>query len=178
MEEFFLRFFRPLCYFSEGITGNKAEAEDIATRCLTSLWERKELLNNGDKARAYLYTSARNQCINYLRHQKVREGHRKATEETQLPVESSVESRIFEAELLQLVYNAIDRLPSKYRDVLNLVYRDGLSHQEAAERLSISKDSLKMRKARATAALRDALGKKDGLDSAAVLLILLPWLFD
>ena len=178
MEAFFLRFFRPLCYFSEGITGNRPEAEDIATRSLTSLWERKELLADEDKAKAYLYTAARNQSVNYLRHQKVREGHRKATVAMSLPEESSVEARIFEAELLQLVYSEIDRLPVKYREVLHLVYRDGLSHQEASEKLSISKDIFKMRKARATAALRAALARKNGLSHPAVLLVLLPWLFD
>lgn len=178
MAGFFSRFFRPLCYFSEGLTGNKPEAEDIATRCLISLWERKELLADEDRAKAYLYAAARNQSINYLRHLKVREGHRKAAADMPLPEESSIETRIFESELLQLVYSEIDRLPAKYREVLQLVYRDGLSHQEAAEQLSVSKDVFKMRKARATAALREALARKNGLGHPAVLLILLPWLFE
>jgi len=64
-----------------------------------------------------------------------------------------------QAELLQRIYEEIEKLPKKCRQVFKLAYLDGLSNEEIAELLHINYQSVKNQKVRALKILRLALNK-------------------
>ena len=69
-EQVFKLFYRDISYFTEKVTGNKQEAEDITIQAFTKLFERYHLFNSIANIRAFLYTTARNAGFNYIRDTK------------------------------------------------------------------------------------------------------------
>ncbi len=76
-------------------------------------------------------------------------------------------------DIRRVVREEIDRLPESYRQPLALCYLEGLTHEEAAERLGWPVGTVKTRLARARGRLRDRLDRRGlGLSVAFLLLCL------
>ena len=69
-ETIFRCHYRPLTMYALRYTENIDDAEDIVQQSFIDIWER---LSGGmaiDNLKAYLYTSVRNRCYNYLPHNR------------------------------------------------------------------------------------------------------------
>lgn len=81
--------------------------------------------------RFYLYRTVQNQCLNYIRDKKVEDSYRSKTEVT---TEDYFYNALLEEEIFIRLRQAIDELPEKYRNVINLNL-EGLSDKEIAEKV-------------------------------------------
>ncbi len=64
---------------------------------------------------------------------------------------------ILEQEALDMLYQAIETLPHKYRVILRMSFVEGLRNAEIAKRLGIAEITVKKQKAQMLAMLRDKL---------------------
>ncbi len=79
----FKDYYQDLAYYSCKILKDPIAAEDIAQDVFIRLWEKENHFENHLALKSYLYLSARNNCLNYLRHhQIVSEFENKLPEET------------------------------------------------------------------------------------------------
>jgi len=78
--------------------------------------------------------------------------------------ESSPSQRVVRREQAVLLADAMQRLPSDYREVIMLRNLEGLSFADVAHRMDRSLDSVKKLWIRALARLRDSLGESDESD--------------
>lgn len=170
--QLFTRLIRPLVYFATELTGSSQEGEDIAGNAFHKLWERHASFATIGDVRGFLYTTVRNECLNVLRHKKVKQ---RAQNELMLRLEQEpqwTEARKVHAELLQLIYAEINNLPAHHKEMVLMSFVEELSTEEIAARLNISPAHVRTNKARAIAQLRNALLKK-GLLKASILLLML-----
>jgi RNA polymerase sigma factor (sigma-70 family) len=77
-------------------------------------------------------------------------------------------------ELRELVGDELNRLPDEYRQPIVLCYLDGLTHQEAAERLNWPVGTVKVRLVRGRRMLRERLNRRGVALGAALLIMLSP----
>ena len=103
--------------------------------------------------RFYLYRSVQNQCLNYIRDKRVEENYRN---ETEVASEDFFYNVLLEEEVFIRLRGAINELPEKFRDVINLNL-EGLSDKEIALHLGISLDAVKQQKKRGKEQLREKL---------------------
>lgn len=61
------------------------------------------------------------------------------------------------AEILEVVYKAIDQLPEERRRIFMMIFVDGKSYQEVMEQLQISKNTVKTQLSRSLKFLRKKL---------------------
>ena len=73
------------------------------------------------------------------------------------PVADEPEQRVWQAQLVGFVHNALDSLPVTYSDVLEWKYLDGLSVKEIAARLEVGPKAAESLLTRARRAFRDAV---------------------
>ena len=66
----FRAYYTQLVVFTTKITGSQDEAEDIVTEVFLALFKRCNLFDSEPNIRAFLYVSARNRCLNYLKSKK------------------------------------------------------------------------------------------------------------
>ena len=150
----FRSYYTSIVVFASKITGSKDEGEDIATEVFLSLFKRHNLFNNEPNLRAFLYVSARNRCLNYLKAKKrhdVRyiEFAERIQDDTLLEYEYSIKEEIVAA-----IHAAIENLPEECRKIFKMLYYEELKPAEAAALLQISVNTVYVQKSRAVNMLR------------------------
>ena len=65
-------YFTAIYYFTRQLIGRKHEAEDIVSEAFFKLWTRRGNFANLEKIKSFLYISAKNDCLDYLRHEKIK----------------------------------------------------------------------------------------------------------
>jgi len=113
-------------------------AENIVQNVFVFLWEKHQTLQIHTSISSYLYTLVKNKCIDYLRHQKTAQEYR-AEQALKLSALEQLDTGLISGENIeQTVQQAIDKLPSRCREVFILSRVEGKKYREIAEILGIS----------------------------------------
>ena len=164
-ESIYLSYFQAIHDFSNAYLRNDEMARDIAQNAFFALWNNFNPDYSEKEILSFLYTTARNQCLNHLKLLKMVEGKTRDIQET-LYSESYFLNEVIRNENYRIVYDAIDKLPDRMRQIA-LLALDGLSSREIAEELSISLNTVKTLKKIAYSKLREMV-----VDQLAILLLL------
>jgi RNA polymerase sigma-70 factor (sigma-E family) len=131
------------------MVGDRASAEDVVQEAFSGLHRRQNHLRDPGKALPYLRASVMNGCRSVLRS---RQRARLALVQHEVPVWSA-ESAAIAGEERREVLAAVARLSGRHREVLVLRYYSGLSDQEIAGVLGISRSAVAAYASRALAVL-------------------------
>ena len=151
IENLFKQLYRPLCvYAMHYLKGNTEVAEDLVQDCFIKYWQSRP-----DNGRAFLYVSVRNACIDYLRRQ-----HPEVMTFAPYDLdgiisdEEAVGRSLREAEL----WERIDRLPNRCREIFLMSKRDGMKYSEIASELGLSEKTVEHQINKALKRLKDSEG--------------------
>lgn len=126
------------------ITRSQEDARDILQEVFLSVWNRRKELDVRGSLAAYLQTSVRYKAIDYIEKNIARRHYLnllyKLEELSQSP---AVETQIQLKEIQQTVNGVVGKMPPKMRAVYQLSRQEQLSHQEIAQRLGISDETVK-----------------------------------
>ncbi|RPE14223.1 RNA polymerase sigma-70 factor [Chitinophaga lutea] len=135
-------------------TGNRADAEEILQDVFVKLWEKRETLPDIRSFRSYLFKMGRNHVLNYLRSEKKWET---LPAEDPVLIQPDPAEKAIIKEYYRIAQDAIDHLPERRKQVFRLREEDGLSLDEIASLLGISKSAVKQHLYAATAHIRKYL---------------------
>jgi RNA polymerase sigma-70 factor (ECF subfamily) len=156
-EEVFSSYYPSLLLLARKILLDASAAEDIVHHIFLQLWENKEKLQIRDSLSAYLSTSVRNACFNYLKHVKVKEDYEASflvkVSEPDLSVTPS--ALLIEKEQVKEIKTWINQLPEKCGQVFRLSRFHSMSNKEIALLLNISVRTVENQIYRAMKILRD-----------------------
>jgi RNA polymerase sigma-70 factor (ECF subfamily) len=134
--------------------------EDIVHEVFVEIWRK---MDSFDKlpGRSYLFTAVRNQCINNLKKEETEATymHNAQLENRLLGLEyyDSFEKILIEQESMQEIYDQIERLPNKCRQIFKLSYLEEKKNTEIAELLGLSIRTVEHQLYLALRRLRDKL---------------------
>ncbi|MFP4470700.1 MAG: RNA polymerase sigma-70 factor [Bacteroidales bacterium] len=134
-ETIFRDHYSALVNFGMGYVHDRDTSEEIVQEVFLNLWQKRDEISPGGNIRSYLFTSVKNRCLNYLRdHRKFR------SEILDLEVEAAAEEpdMLQQAETMQRVKDAMDKLPEKCREVFEYSRFEDMKYREIAEKLGIS----------------------------------------
>lgn len=131
---YFSDYYRPLCLYALRILENTEEAEDVVQDVFSSLWEKREAIGQIKSVKSYLYTSVKNNSLQQLQKRKPFSD----IEEAQIAVDNSEDEHIKRAELEAKLWELIDELPERQREIFLMAKRDGLQYKEIAEITGLS----------------------------------------
>jgi RNA polymerase sigma-70 factor (ECF subfamily) len=119
--------------------------EDIVQNSYVRLWERRELIRSEKSVEGLLFTITRNQCLNYIRDQKLSAGNFSIDEFTWSDLQrlyqidfTGAEDKTLEEQLFEALQEAIDQLPARQNQILVMCKVNGKKQKEVAEELGIS----------------------------------------
>lgn len=119
---------------------DKSTAEDLVHDVFIELWKQNKL-PAGDTVGSYLFHAVQNACLNYLRHQTIKEEYVSKTI-SQLKImeleRSSVDDILIRKEQVQAIYRAMHFLPDKCREVFVMYYLEEKTSAEIARILNLS----------------------------------------
>lgn len=136
----FVRYYSRLCCYVYRLLGEKEDAEDVVQELFLTLWNNRKKIAIVENVSGYLYKMARNLALNHIRTQTNYKTILDNQEE-QLPYyeENSLETEEFRMAL----YDCINLLPGRCKEVLLLHRIKGLKQKEIADQLSISVKTIK-----------------------------------
>lgn len=145
-EDIYLSYFSKMKYFAKEYVISEEDAENIVQDVFVELWENKEMLNMHMNLIAYLFTTIKNKCLNHLRHKLVvQETASKLQEEYAISLRMNLDSlEVFDNNLFsdhdieKIISRALDALPEKCRAIFIMSKIEGKKHNEIAQELNIS----------------------------------------
>lgn len=158
-ERLFYMFGNKLLYFAKGYLESDEDAKEIVQDVFMKIWETRENLKEDRSFSAYLFTITYNFIRMYYRkkyreEKKIREHH--YTKEDSFEIESEIEFN----ELSEIIDQAISQLPEKRQLIFRLSRKEGLSNEEIAHKLNISKKTVENQITHAIKFLRDYIRNK------------------
>jgi len=173
VEILFRQYYSYVCKMVYQVVPDAMVAEDIAQDIFFEMWRKKEQLNINTSLRAYLRRASVNRTLNYLRNRKI-----KWEDDSELPnlqsEDVSINQTLENAELQQVIEQAIDQLPERCRAVFMLSRFEELSYQEIANQLDISIKTVENQISKALKQLRITL-RPYLSDTLLILLLFLGW---
>ncbi|EDM38044.1 RNA polymerase ECF-type sigma factor [Pedobacter sp. BAL39] len=171
LAHFFKLHSKSLVYFTNRMLEDKAEADDIVSKCFLKLWQKHKDFKTEQNIKAFLYISCRNACMDYLASLKVRTA---AQEKYIIYLQEGEETILYDvvqAEVLDLVNKEINELPDKMKVIFKMLYIDGKSTSDIAAELGLSIQTVRNQKTKAVTIIKNSLLKK-GVSNALQLAFL------
>ena len=126
------------------VLSSREDGRDVVQEVFISLWDRRKALNITGSVLAYLQTSIKYMAIRFIRKNITRRDYlsRLTRAETDsYPADG--EERVQLKEIQTVISRAVEQMPAKMREVYLLSREEQLSHNEIAERLDISPETVK-----------------------------------
>lgn len=150
-------YYSRLCVFAYGFLQNENDAEEIVQNVIMKLWEQKDKINEIENMQAYLFRSVRNQCLNFIKRDKLANVYKteawKELKELEEQTMSNTQPEDNEQQIKQLK-DAIETLPERCQEVLKMSKFEGLKNKEIADELQISLKAVEANISRAFTLIR------------------------
>ena len=149
-EGFFLDYYPRVKGFINGLLQDAEEAEDLSQDIFMSLWQNRGNLKQIDNLDAYLFRIARNAVFRYIERSLLFKNY----QSRQL---SDDNSDLYEIESELIIAIAVERMPSQRRKIYQMSREQGLSNENIARELNISKRTVENHLTQALADIRKIL---------------------
>ncbi len=151
--------FKPLHAYACTILREEAMAEEMVQQVFYKLWEKREQVIINQSASAYLYRSVYNECLNYLKHQKVKQAHQHHTRHTAEEASEHASKKIIAKELEAKIADALTQLPEQCRTIFQMSRFEELKYREIAQRLNLSVKTIENQMGKALKIMRMQLAE-------------------
>lgn len=143
------RFKNPVFAFCLKMLGDRAQAEDVMQETFLRVYENRERLMKTSSFKSWLFTIARNQCLNTIRKSGRTVAMYPSAKNSLISPDTPI-SNMEKSEQVEYVTGLLARLKPDYREVIILREYQNLSYQEiaAATRSSLSAVKSRLFKAR------------------------------
>ena len=156
-EQLFKKYFKDLHSYACAMVKDEAVAEGIVQNVFLKLWERADTLNYQQTPAPYLYRSVHNECLNHLKHKKVRLAYNQYLQRQPYHDKGSSVQKIQLSELQQKISIALAELPQQCRTIFQMSRFGDMKYQEIADELDISIKTVEAQMGKALKVLRKKL---------------------
>ena len=164
------KYYQNLCAYAFTLIHNHDDAEDIVQNVFTKIWIKRKKINTELSIKSLLYKSVYNEFIDlYRKNKPVTKLERKYIENIESYVDQDSE---YIEKLIIKIYNIVDNLPPKCREVFIMNKKEGLTQLEISEYLNISVKTVEAHIKKAFMELKENLGSNS--DIALFLLFGIP----
>lgn len=153
-EQLFRTQYPALCGYARKYIDDTDQAEEVVQDMFFNFWQKRENMEINISIEAYLFRSVRNACLNYLKHLKVREEHRLATNQELRYKQQEVHDSVVALELQEKIDNVIEQLPTERKRIFKMSRYEELKYKEIAEKLDISIKTVEVQMSKALKYLR------------------------
>jgi len=160
----FTTLFPHLWRYASRIINDETEAEDITLEAFAKFYDRRTEFENYEGIKLFLYTITRNACISYLRSQTAQKNYIvNQQSESIIEEEKFFDTLDYQANLLEIVYREVNKLPRQCKKVFKLRFYKDYSYQQIAEKLKLSESAVRSHVTNALQKIRIVVRHKEML---------------
>ncbi|RYZ98186.1 MAG: RNA polymerase sigma-70 factor [Sphingobacteriaceae bacterium] len=156
-DRIYLDHYKVLHHYAYTMVNDGALAEEMVHQVFLRILEKNESLTIHTSIKAYLYRCVYNECLNYLKHQKVKYAFEAHTINTMDGLTETPSAKMQYLELEQQVKKAINELPEQCRTIFEMSRFEELKYAEIARELNLSVKTVETQMSRALKKLRVSL---------------------
>jgi RNA polymerase sigma-70 factor (family 1) len=146
--------YRPFIYnVANRLVRSQELSKEILQDVFMDVWRRRELLPQINNFRAYLFTMARNLIYDHLKKQVATTAIMKEFSYAST-LENSTETAMLEKQYGELLQEAVGELPPQQKQVFMMARVEGLSQEAIAEKMNLSRLTVKAHMQRALHTIR------------------------
>jgi len=143
-----------LCGYARKYLNDIDQAEEVVQEMFFNFWQKRADLDITISVEAYLFRSVRNSCLNYLKHLKVREEYRLASNRELIRKEQEVQDTVVALELQEKIEKVIEQLPTERKRIFKMSRFEELKYKEIALKLNLSVKTVEAQMSKALKYLR------------------------
>lgn len=141
LKALFYRFQPMLVAYANRYLRSEEDAREAVQDVFLGVWNNRGHLQMDESLRSYLFTATRNKALNYLEKRKLEAVPLDAAFQ-QESHDPGVEEQLQAEETKAIIFDEVNRLPERCREVFLLSRNEGLSYREIAERLALSEKTV------------------------------------
>ena len=148
-----------LFFFAKGFLKNRQDAEEIVQDVFIKVWEHRADLDEFRSIRSFLFTIAHRAMIDGFRKKERENLLLKKVKLDQSELDDETQQKLQYDSIKEQVDKMVEMMPPKRKLIYKLSREEGLSHQEIADKLNISKNTIENQIAEALKFLRSKLDR-------------------
>lgn len=161
-----------LIYFAMRFLKSREYAEDVFQDAFTVIWQGRRFINPDTSFSSYLYTIVRNRVLNQLRDLDNQDKLKEQILAQAVDYTEDTKHRIMADDLRHLIACAMQQLTVRQREVFRMSREEQMSHQEIADALGISINTVQEYISTSLRVLRVYLEKHKVLGADLILLLI------
>jgi RNA polymerase sigma-70 factor (family 1) len=165
---------QPLYTYLLAITKSAVVAEDILVDVFMKLWIGREMMLRIENLEGFLHKVAYNKAMDFFkttaRHARLQQVYAQRINDQS---ERSLDDWLIDEECLKILQDAVNQLPPQRKLIYTLSREQGLTHEEIAQALKLSRNTVKSTIMAATRSISEYLQKKYPGNAALSCLLLL-----
>ena len=151
----FKSFFPALYSFTLQLVKAPENAKDITQETFLRIYQRWDVYGLSSDTRAFLYTTAKNLCIDHFRKAKIIQSYELGNKPAEF-IEDNYLDELTKQESIRILYQAVKELPLQSREVIKHSLT-GKNNNEIVDAMGISLNTVKTHKKTAYRILREKL---------------------
>lgn len=166
-QELFFRYQNRIYRYALRIIHSPEVAEEILQDVFLKVWNYRNKIDEDRQFSSLLFKMARNTILNSLKSQKT---HAELTEQTIETLISYMcpENEMIWKQYVEILNEALTKLPERCREIFKKSRFEGLSYDEIAEDLGISKNTVRLQIVKSLKILREFLTAHPEIDSTLI----------
>lgn len=138
LELLFNKYYSQLCIYAHSFLNDNNLSEDIITDLFADLWVKRKKIEIKQNFSAYIYKSAKNAALSYIRKKKLETVSFEEVENFDIASSQSTFSKYDKEQSDLKIQTIIKNIPPRSREVFVLHRFDGMKYKEISKLLSIS----------------------------------------
>lgn len=147
-------------------------AEELIQEIFVQIWMNRQVFSDVQYPASYMYSIANRQALKYLKKVASDERILRSITDYSEFYRNETEEQVNLRESARTISQAVAELPAQRRLIWELSRNEGLSHDQIAERLSISRHTVKNQMVQALKHVRHYLDRRSGVLTELIIIFL------
>lgn len=156
-KQLYQEYYAKVVTFIAGIIKKREIARDLAQDVFVNLWLNRKTLDVSRNLQNYLFVASRHAAINYLKKELSVTLEPIEAMHTDIGSDITVEDTLFAKEIRLLIEMIVSEMPAQRQRIYRMSREEGMSNEEIAGRLGISKRSVENQVSLALKEIRQAV---------------------
>ena len=158
--EIFERYAPKIYYCSLSYLKNETDAEELVQSVFLKIWEKREILDASQNIKAYIFKIAINTIYDFIRCKNVEKAFNDFVRLNYDTQSNNTWDKVVFNDMVSNLNELVKQMPEQRRKVFRLSKRKGLTNDEIAKKLNISKRTVENQLYRAIAFLKEHFKKE------------------
>ena len=141
-KQLYQMYYPRVVYFITSIVKTRIIAQDLAQDVFVNIWTNKKQLDPTLNLNNYIFVVSRNVAINHLKKEMLLLYSSIKPEQLDISVDNTIENNLFAKEISLLIEMIVSEMPAQQQSIYRLSREKGMSNEEIANLLNISKKTV------------------------------------